>query len=212
MSSRKKSDPKIGSNVAPSVTESTTPAAIASVNPVPSSVSTPPAHWVEPARLGRKGRRPRDGLNLVAPSLAADLRANASALSQELGSKAVDPQLLAAALDTAHAWTSAESKAAVFHTYTRAQRGTSWDAAMTLMSGMKLGVRYALARDASFADRFPDVAKAFASRPQRRKKTAEGDATPVSEAPLRTSATVSEPVAASATSPQAPPARTATNA
>jgi hypothetical protein len=152
---------KIVSKVA-TVTESTTPATVASVNPVPANVSAPPAGWVEPSKLGRKGRRPKNGLPLAATGLAGELRKNAAALVQELGPKAVDPQQLAAALDLGNAWEGVDAKAATFRTYTRSQRASAWDAAVTLMGGMKLGVRFALSRDATFADRFPGVAKAFA--------------------------------------------------
>ena len=167
MSSSKKK--KVVSKVAPVAPELTAPAAVASVNPIPTTVSAPPDGWVEPERLGRKGRRPKTGLTLVAPDLVAELRTSAPALLTELGTNAVDPQQLAAALDTAHAWTGVAAKATAFNTYARSQRGTSWDAAMKLMNGMQLGVRYALARDGTFADCFPEVAKAFAPKPRPKK-------------------------------------------
>ncbi len=182
---------KIVSNVAPVVTESTTPAVVASVNPIPSSVSAPPAGWVAPTKLGRRGRRPKNGLTLVAPDLADEFRKNAQALLEELGPNAVDPQQLAAALDAAIAWEGVDAKAATFRTYARSQRGTSWDAAVKLMAGMQAGVRYAVSRDATFADRFPGVAKAFA--PTRRSKKATATAvtpvTPASETPATETAT-----------------------
>jgi hypothetical protein len=182
MSSKKKT---VSKKAAPSVTESTTPATVASVNPVPTTVSEPPAGWVAPVRIGKKGRRPRNGLTLAATSLAAELKTNAKAIAQELGPKAVDPQQVAAALETANGWDAAEAKASTFHTYARSQRGTAWDAAVTLMVGMKLGVRFALARDATFADRFPRVAKAFAPthRTKKDETTSEAAATPETTTP-----------------------------
>ena len=168
----------------------------ASINSAPTNVSAPPETWVETDKIGKKGRHPRNGLPLVAPAVADELRKNATALSQELGPKAVDPQQLAGALDDARAWDKAEAQASTFHTYTRSQRNASWDAAITLMAGMKLGVRFAVARDASFADRFPGVAKAFAPT-RRSKKTAApaagttATATPAPKtASRKTSATV----------------------
>ncbi len=169
----KKSESKVVS-----VAQSNVPAEAASTNPVPTNVSVPPSGWVAPARLG-EGRRPKNGLTLAASELAGELRTNASALLQELGSKAVDPQQLAAALDAANGWDGVDAKASTFETYTRTQRAASWDAAVTLMGGMKLGVRFALARDATFADRFPGVAKAFA--PTHRPKKAAANA--AAEAP-----------------------------
>jgi hypothetical protein len=182
MSSKKKS---VSKKAAPSVTESTTPATVADVNPVPTTVSAPPAGWVAPAKIGRKGRRPKNGLTLAATSLSAELKTNAKAIAQELGPKAVDPQQVAAALDTANGWDAAEAKAATFHTYARSQRNTAWDAAVTMMAGMKLGVRFALARDATFADRFPRVAKAFATTHRTKKGSAasEAAATPETTTP-----------------------------
>ena len=173
MASKKKIASK---KAAPSVTESTTPATVADVNPVPTSVSAPPTGWVEPAKIGRKGRRPRNGLPLAAVALASELKANAAAIAQELGPKACDPQQVAAALDTANGWDAAEAKAATFHKYARSQRGTAWDAAVTLMGGMKLGVRFALSRDPTFADCFPRVAKAFAPMHRAKKRSATGEA------------------------------------
>jgi hypothetical protein len=147
-----------------STSAGTTPATGVSAGPqvIPTNVSTPPDGWVDPQRIGRKGRRPRNGLPLVAEGLSAELRKNAPAIVQELGPKAVDPAQVASALDDAHAWDGVEAKASTFHTYARAKRSAAWDHAVTLMAGMKLGVRYAVSRDASFADRFPGVAKAFA--------------------------------------------------
>jgi hypothetical protein len=145
---------------------------------IPTGVSAPPDGWVEPARLGKKGRRPKNGLPLAAASLTSELRKNAPALIQELGPKGVDPEQVAAALEEATQWDGVAAKAATFDVYARSQRGTSWDAALALMGGLKLGVRYAIARDATFADRFPGVAKAFAPRrysKKAKKKKAAGD-------------------------------------
>jgi hypothetical protein len=206
MSTKKKTASK---KAAPSVTESTTPATVADVNPVPTSVSAPPAGWVEPAKIGRKGRRPRNGLPLAAVALASELKTNAKAIAQELGPKAVDPQQVAAALDTANGWDAAEAKAATFHTYARSQRNTAWDAAVTLMGGMKLGVRFALARDPSFSDRFPRVAKAFAPTHRPKKRSADGEsAAPKATAGSRKSAAATTEPAAPATPPPAEPAAT----
>jgi hypothetical protein len=164
----KKSASKKPSTVTSASVPVTPATTVASTNPIPTTVSSAPEGWVEPKRLGKKGRRPKHGLSLAAADLATELRKNAAAISQELGPKAVDPAQLAAALDDAHAWQGVEAKAGTFHVYARAQRGAAWDHAVTLMAGMKLGVRFAVARDASFADRFPGVAKAFA--PTRRPK------------------------------------------
>lgn len=142
------------------------------------AVGGPPEGWVKPVKLGIRGRRPKDGLPLVASQLAEELRTNAAALLQELGPKAVDPVQLAAALDRAHACEVAEDKAATQHLYARFERGVAWDAALTLMAGLKLGVRYAMARDGTFGDRFPDLAKRFAPRKAPRKKTADAPTEP----------------------------------
>jgi hypothetical protein len=160
--------------VTPEVNETATPA-IAVVNPVPAQVSAPPGTWVKPDKIGNKGRRPKNGLTLVAPELAAELLKNATAIRQELGPKAVDPAQLASALGTAVSWDGVEAKAETFHTYSRAQRSAAWDEAVTLMVGLMPGVRFALKRDATFADRFPKVAKAFAPT-RRSKKSAAGGA------------------------------------
>ncbi|MGO9000051.1 MAG: hypothetical protein ACLQVI_42535 [Polyangiaceae bacterium] len=217
MASKSKSK-KVVSKVAPLVTESTTPATVASVNPVPTSVSAPPEGWVEPKKLSKKGRRPRNGLTLAAAGLSSELRTNATAISAELGPKAVDPQQVAAALDTANGWEGAASKAATFYTYARSQRGSSWDAAVTLMMGMKLGVRFALQRDATFADRFPVVAKAFAPTHRPKKRTADGETAPAPKTTSRakSAAVATEPVAtpaeAAAPAPQAAAAETTATA
>ncbi len=155
-------------------TSATATPATASVHPVPTNVSAPPAGWVEPEKLGRKGRRPRNGLTLAAPTLADELRQNGAALAKELGPKAPDPTQLASALDTAYSWAKAEDEAATFQTYVRSERGTSWDAALALMGGMKLGVRFALQRDPTFADRFP-----------RRRESVRRNATPEGVRPRR---------------------------
>ena len=194
-----------------SVSVPATPAmpAVAPVNPVPTNVSAPPEGWNEPKKIGKKGRRPKNGLPLVAPDLAAELRKNASAISQELGPKAVDPQQLAAALDNANAWNGVEAKASSFRTYSRAQRNAAWDHAVTLMGGMKLGVRFALQRDATFADRFPGVAKAFAPTKRPKKPTAT-TATPATATPKTTRSTkksttvAPEPVVAEPAAPTTP--------
>lgn len=159
------------------------PLANVSIAPAPASITAPPEGWVEPKKLGRKGRRPRNGLTLAAPGLAAELRAHASALAAELGPKAVDPSQVAAALDLASGWSKAEDQSVVFNTYARAQRGASWDAAVRLLSAMRLGVKFAVARDATFADRFPGVAKAFAPVKQRKKAAPTTDASPTDKAP-----------------------------
>jgi len=78
---KKKSESKVAS-----VNGSST-SAVAAVNAVPSSVSAPPAGWVAPEKIGKKGKRPKNGLTLVAPDLASELRKNASAISAELGPK-----------------------------------------------------------------------------------------------------------------------------
>ena len=205
MSTKKKT---LSKKAAPSVTESTTPATVASVNPVPTNVSAPPAGWVAPLRIGKKGRRPKNGLPLAAVALASELKANAPAIAQELGPKACDPQQVAAALDTANGWDAAEAKAATFHTYARSQRGTAWDAAVTLMGGMKLGVRFALSRDATFANRFPRVAKAFAPTHRPKKRSADGE----SAAAPKTRASSRQESAAVAAEPVAPATPTATPA
>jgi hypothetical protein len=206
MSSSKKK--KVVSEVAPVAPESTTPASVASVNPIPTTVSAPPDAWIAPERLGRKGRRPKTGLTLVAPDLVAELRTSAPALLAELGTNAVDPQQLAAALDTAHAWTGVAAKATAFNTYARSQRGTSWDAAMKLMNGMQLGVRYALARDGTFADRFPEVAKAFAPKPRPKKSTTDAvtTAAPKTGSRKKSASASTEPTMSTATpaTPAAP--------
>jgi hypothetical protein len=162
--------------------ESHAPAAIASVHPVPTSVSAPPAEWLAPEKLGKKGRRPKHGLILAAPTLATELQTNAAAIAAELGPKAVDPAQLAAAIDLANSWSGAEQKAATFHVYTKVERSASWDAALKLMSSMRLGVQFAVARDATFADRFPTVAKAFAPGKRSKKKTETEAATPAPQA------------------------------
>jgi hypothetical protein len=207
MSTKKKT---VSKKTAPSVTESTTPATVADVNPVPASVSAPPTGWVEPEKIGRKGRRPRNGLPLAAVALASELKTNAKAIAAELGPKAVDPQQVAAALDTANGWDAAEAKAATFHTYARSQRNTAWDGAVTLLGGMRLGVRFALSRDPSFADRFPRVAKAFAPthRPKKKSANGESEAAPKATASARTSAAVTTEPAAPATPPPAGQAAT----
>jgi hypothetical protein len=178
------------------------PPASAIINPIPTSVSEPPQGWVQPVKLGRRGRRPKNGMNLSAPTLAAELRESGSALAQELGPKAVDPQQLAAALDQAYGWDGAEEKASKFHLYVRAERRASWDAALTLMGGMKLGVRFAVARDATFADRFPKVAKAFAAT--RRPKTAAGGQKGAASGTKGAKSTKSATVAAEAPAAVAP--------
>jgi hypothetical protein len=202
--------------VAPAVSEPATPAMVASVNPVPAVISAPPEGWVEPARLGKKGKRPKTALILAAPALATELRKSAPALLQELGPNAVDPQQLAAALETASAWRSAEAKASTFHMYARSQRAASGDAALTLMAGLKAGVRYAISRDASFADRFPDVAKVFAQTRRPKKSTEEGTAaTPNARARKNAAAGAAEPATAAvapAAAPRATAAGTATPA
>ena len=148
----------------------------AAIHPVPTNVSAPPAGWVEPAKLGRKGRRPKNGLTHVASTLSAELRTNAVALVEEIGPKVVDPHLLADSLDQAYAWEKAEEKASSFRVYVKSQRNAAWDAALTLMAGLRLGAKFAQSRDASFADRFPEVAKVFA-KTRRPKKTAATAAT-----------------------------------
>jgi hypothetical protein len=172
-------------------------AASAKPNPIPTNVSAPPEGWNVPTRLGKKGRRPTHGLNLGAADLAGELRKNATALLQELGPKAVDPTQLAAALDEANAWRGVEGKASAFHVYARVQRGAAWDHAVNLMTGMKLGIRYAVARDASFADRFPEVAKAFA--PARRRKPAAATGAGTTGTPAPPKATKSKAKAKSTT-------------
>jgi hypothetical protein len=52
------------------------------------------------------------------------------------------------------------------------------------MGALKAGVRYAVARDATFADRFPTVAKAFAPT-RRSKKATAGDAEAAAPAPAK---------------------------
>ncbi len=170
----------------PSKSVSDTTAAATAVHPIPTNVSAPPEGWVDPPKLGRKGRRPKNGLTLAATTVAGELRDKAAALVAELGPKAVDPTQLAAALDRANQWEGADTKAASFHLYTRAQRNESWDAAIKLMEGMKAGVQFALSRDASFADRFPGVAKTFAPAKRSKKKAtaaAPEAATPAAETP-----------------------------
>ena len=125
---------------------------------------------------------PETRADLVAPTLATELRTNAAAIAAELGPKTLDPTQLAAAIDLANSWTGAEQKAATFHLYTRAERSASWDAALKLMSSMRLGVQFAVARDATFADRFPTVAKAFAPGKRPKKKTEDAATTPPPQA------------------------------
>jgi hypothetical protein len=160
-------------------------------NPILTDLAAPPPTWVEPKKLGIKGKRPKNGIQVAAPTLAAELRKNAAALANELGPKAVDPEQLAAALDLAYEWTGTAKKTASLDRYARSQRGASWDAAITLMAGMKDGVRFALSRDATFADRFPDVAKTFAVKRRGKKKPAD-DAAPTASpdhAPAHTTTT-----------------------
>jgi hypothetical protein len=166
--------------------------AAASPNPIPTTVSAPPKGWVAPERLGKKGRRPNNGLSIAAVDLAGELQEKGTALAAELGPNVVEPSQVATALVNAKGWDGVEAQASTFHTYARAQRGASWNGALTLLAGMKLGVRYALARDASFADRFPEVAKAFAPGRRSKKKAADGAATaptPKKKAPVATEST-----------------------
>ena len=174
----------------------------AGTNPVP-AVAKPPTSWVPTAKIGKKGRRPKKGLSIAAPGLVAELRKNPSGLSQELGPKAVAPQQLADALDLANSWDKADDDSSNFHTYVRSERNASWDAALALMAGMKAGVRFAVSRDASFADRFPGVAKAFA--PTRRSKKAAA-ATTGTPSPATTSRKTSATAATEPASPATPAA------
>jgi hypothetical protein len=213
MSASKKSTSKKPSTVSTASVPVTPAASVASANPVPTNISAPPEGWNVPSRLGKKGRRPKHGLTLAAADLAGELRKNAPAIFQELGPKAVDPAQLANALDDAYAWHGVEAKASTFHVYARAQRGAAWDHAVNLMTSMRLGVRFAVARDASFADRFPEVAKAFA--PTRRRKPATATGAPANGTPTAPKATKSKAKAKSTTVAEepavAPPATVTTN-
>jgi hypothetical protein len=190
-------------------TQSNTPAN-AGIDPVPQNLpAVPKGRLPVSDKIGRKGRRPRNGLNEVATGLAKELRDNAPALRAELGPKVVDPLHLAAALDSAVGWTSAEEQAASFHAYARSQRGRSWDSAVGLCGGVHLAVRFALARDATFAERFPVTGKAFA--PQKRPKKSDagtagvaGAAAPKTKAkPAAAETAPAEPSATPETSPAA---------
>ena len=70
----------VSKKAAPSVTESTTPATVASVNPVPTTVSEPPAGWVAPgtvvARLTGRGYMPATCLGCRRSSVVEQLIRN----------------------------------------------------------------------------------------------------------------------------------------
>jgi hypothetical protein len=115
---------------------------------------------------------------MVAPALVAELREKAKALSEELGPNAVDPEQLAGALEQANAWSKTAQDAETYSTYARAQRKASWDSALGPFQGLRLGVRFAVTRDPSFAERFPNVAKVYAPL-----KRAKGKAKSTADAP-----------------------------
>ena len=80
------------------------------------------------------------------------------------------PFEMASALELAYGWAKAHESVEAFSSYTRTQLDASWDEALKLVHGLRAVVRFAVARDASFAERFPTIAKAYAAKKRPRKK------------------------------------------
>ena len=170
MTTKKNTEKAVSEKQSHAVASKTAETVPVTVDAVPANVTAPPQGWVKPAKIGRRGRHPSIGLSIVTPALVAELREKAKALSSELGPNAVDPAQLAGALEQANAWSKTAQDAETFSTYARTQRAASWDSALGSFQGLRLGVRFAVARDPSFAERFPNVAKAYAVKKRAKAK------------------------------------------
>jgi hypothetical protein len=183
--------------------------AAAAVDPVPTNVPALPEGRVATTKVGRRGKRPRKGLIDAAPALLKELRANGDAIRAELGPKAADPAAVAASLATALAWHKAADDVATYSVYARGQRGQAWDASIAHLGGLHAGVRFAIQRDPSFAERFPSTAKAFA--PLKRKKKSGATAAAAKPRTAKAAPPAPEPALAAEPAPAepAPPPPTA---
>jgi hypothetical protein len=167
------------------VKTTSTNAARSGVHPVPTGLVRPPSGWIEPERVGRKGRHAVSAQVQITPELADELRSNAEAFVAELGAMAPDPHQMADAFELAHGWGGVVDDSAAFHTYARVQKTAAWDDALTFLQRVSPGVRYAIQRNSTFAERFPVLTKMVANnrRGGRKGKGTTATATPAEPTP-----------------------------
>jgi hypothetical protein len=127
-------------------------------DPVPTEKAPTPPDYV-PVKVGR-GRAMLRSQVTMAPKVATELRGYAQ-YKEVFGATASDADTVAAALETASAWSASLANAAAWFKYVQQEAALAWQHARGLTDTLRAPFDIAVARDATVAETLPSTARFF---------------------------------------------------